>query len=265
MSVKTKQKLLSLVMAFALGLTLFVAPAPAHAAIDMITLADSNNFTILGDIDDEFYGIQVVGLDGTTWMTEDITDPENIEWTSSDIDVVGLIDGMSTTDTLSGVDTVDIKLLGSGQAYVTATYDGKTVSAVVVVESGSVSSNVASIEVQLIGTTPATTFTESSLTVPLNALSWLVDQSKTLQNDPSALTALSYALDQQHYSGWAASNLVVFSGGSYVSQIGLDANSWTDGWQYKVIRGVNTIVPDFAASVFKLEAGDKVIWEYKAF
>lgn len=268
---KAKQKFLSLFMMLALGLTFFVAPAPANAAIDMITLDNSDHFTILENANIDVPNIKVRGLDGTTWAKEDILDPGNIEWISTNLNVVGLIDiNDDAVATLSGTDTVAIRTIGAGQAYVTAQYKGKTVNSVVVVESGSTTSSVSNISIQ-VDFPSATDISLSSQTVPLTDLTvypvGLTDVSKVLKKDASALHALTYALIQTYGNTWVntTGNLNISSGGSYVSKIGSDANSWTQGWQYKVIRNSVTIVPDYAASVFKLEPGDTVIWEYKAF
>ncbi|AFQ42625.1 hypothetical protein [Desulfosporosinus meridiei] len=263
---KTKQKILGLVMSMALGLTFFVAPAPAAAATDMLTLANSDHFTILGEVDDEVSNIQVVGLDGTTWMTEEIADPENIEWTTSDSSVVKFLDGTTEVATIDDTDTVKIKLLDEGRAYVTAHYDSMEISAYVVVETdGSATPSISGISVVVDAPGTANDFTATNQTVYLADLSWLTDDSKTLQKNSSALHALAMA-GNTNYSDpdWAENNLTVFSGGSYVYGIGSDFASGTDGWQYHVVHSNSTTdVPAYAASVYELTSGDTVVWEYK--
>jgi len=263
---KTKQKFLGLFMTLALGLTFFVAPAPAKAATDMLTLANSDHFTILGEVNDEVADIQVVGLDGTTWMTEEITDPENIEWTTSDPAVVMFLDGTTPVSSIDETDTVKIKLLDEGRAYVTAHYDSMEVSAYVVVETdGSATSSVSNISVYVDAPGIDNDFYVINQTVNLTDLDWLTDQSKTLQKNSSALHALAMAGNENFGDpDWAENYLSVYSGGSYVAGIGTDFASGTEGWQYTIVEADNDIiVPDYAASVYQLQPGDSVVWEYK--
>ncbi|EHQ90800.1 DUF4430 domain-containing protein [Desulfosporosinus youngiae] len=263
---KTKQKFLGLVMSLALGLTFFVAPAPAKAATDMLTLADSEHFTILGEVNDEVADIQVLGLDGTTWMTEEITDPENIEWTTSDSSVVKFLDGSTPVATIDETDTVKIRLLTEGRAYVTAHYDNMEVSAYVVVETdGSPTVSVSDISVYVDAPGTVNDFYVINETVNLTDLDWMLDNGKTLKKDSSALHGLAMA-GNEYYSDpdWAENNLTVFSGGSYVAGIGADFASGTEGWMYTIVDVNNNIIePDFAASVYELQSGDSVVWEYK--
>lgn len=263
---KTKQKILGLVMSMALGLTFFVAPAPVAAATDMLTLANSDHFTILGEVDDEVSNIQVVGLDGTTWMTEEIADPEEISWTTSDSSVVKFLDGTTPVATIDDTDTVKIKLLDEGRAYVTAHYDSMEISAYVVVETdGSPTPSISGISVQVDAPGTANDFTVTNQTVYLTDLTdWQVDDAKTLKKNSSALHALAEA-GNYYYSDpdWAENNLTIFSGGSYVYGIGTDFASDTEGWQYHVVHSDSTTdVPAYAASVYELQSGDTVVWEY---
>ncbi|EHQ90801.1 DUF4430 domain-containing protein [Desulfosporosinus youngiae] len=264
---KTKQKILSLFMMLILGLTFFVAPAPAKAATDMLTLADSEHFTILGEVNDEVADIQVLGLDGTTWMTEEISDPENIEWTTSDASVVKFLDGSTPVATIDETDTVKIRLLAEGRAYVTAHYDSMEVSAYVVVETkGLPTASVSDISVYVDAPGTVNDFYVINETVNLSDLDWLLDQSQTLQLNCSALHALAMA-GNEYYSDpdWAENNLTVFNGGGYVAGIGTDFASGLEGWVYTIVDVNNNIIePDYPAASYELQPGDSVVWEYKS-
>ncbi|AFQ42624.1 DUF4430 domain-containing protein [Desulfosporosinus meridiei] len=263
---KIKQKFLGLAMTLTLGLTFFVAPAPAEAAMDTLTFADSEHFNILGEIDDEVTNIQVVGLDGTTGMTEEIADPENIQWTTSDSSVVKFLDGTTEVATIDDTDTVKIKLLDEGRAYITVHYDAMEISAYVVVESDSAATpSISGISVQVDAPGTANDLSVTNQTVYLTDLAWLADQYNTLQKNCSALHALAMA-GNTHYSDpdWAENNLTLFNGGGYVYGIGSDFDSGVEGWQYYVVHSNSSMdVPDYPASRYELQSGDTVVWEYK--
>lgn len=265
---KIRQKLLGVAMILALTLTFFVAPALAEAATDMLTFADAEHFNIFGEADDQVSGIQVVGLDGTTWMTEEIADPENIEWTTSDPSVVKFSEGTMLVSTMSGTDTVDIRLLDEGRAYVTAHYEAMEVSAYVVVESdGAATPSISGISVVVDAPGTANDISVTNQTVYLTDMDWMANQYNTLQKNCSALHALAMALNTSYADpDWAENNLTVFYGGSYVYGIGTDFASGMEGWVYHIVQSDSSVVyPSLAASLYQLQSGDTVVWEYKSF
>ncbi|GEM_PF-2292931 len=257
---------------------------PVMAAVDypMITLEDSEDFTVVGEIDDS-ESMTVLGLDDNFQTHPLGSDEQYVTWTTSDEDVVLFDDGSDYIDTIYETDTVDVVLVGEGTSIITATYDTPnanpvTVTSYVVVEGSTVTSSISGIDVAVEGfNTPE--FTLNSLTVPLFSL---VDAGITdndddvLKNTPSVLHAFLYALEIQNSDettstpiedfdwDWVIDNVDITSEGSYVSAVGADNGNinFSRGWQYGIDSLDPNNRPDHAASVQPLSTGNEIYWGF---
>ncbi|SHJ87477.1 DUF4430 domain-containing protein [Paramaledivibacter caminithermalis] len=277
------KKVLSMLMVTVMILTVLAVPAFADdgcTTYPYVTLDDSNDFTIVGDVSNT-QTIKAVGLD-SSWSKHDFTaiEKQYLTWTTSDSEVVKFVSGPTTVTSKTGVDQVTIKTMGQGTATVTVTYDTPddapvTVTSYVVVEGSTVTNSVSEVNIVVDGVS-SDDFTMTFNTVPLFDLSdagICTNDNDVLKKTPSAIHALLYALEI-YYSdettstainnfdwNWVKKNVTIESEGSYVSRISNDTNDYSNGWQFEV----NSSAPNHAASVIPLSDNDGVTWKFKQF
>lgn len=285
-----KRTKISISLLIVMVMTLMLA-IPTFAATDypMITLADSADFTVVGEIDDT-EEMTVLGLD-EDFITHPLgADEQYVTWTTSDDDVVLFDDGVGEVDEIVGSDTAEVVLKEQGTAVVTATYDTPTAppvtvtSYIVVEDPNATPSPVTDIEVEVdfsvgaedVNGTPLTDINEEYDEVPYFSLEAIYgtsfDDANVLKKDVTALHAFLYALEIEFSTenentpignfnwDWVSANVDISSQGAYVSAVGTDdsATDWSRGWQFTV----NTVDPGQAASVAPLSNGDNVTWGF---
>ncbi|SFG56882.1 protein of unknown function [Desulfotomaculum arcticum] len=268
------KKLLTLVIAFTLAFSLQAMPVFADDQdIVMLTLDDSKDFTVVGAADYK-EGMKVVGLD-SSYQKLTIQNQAGISWFTSDAAVAKFLDEDEEEQTsITGTDTVTVLLTGPGRATITATFNGMTIDSNVMVEETTQDPDAENIDVQVVGI-DSESFTFNDLDVDLFSLKDDVfgsgfDDADVLKEDATALHALLYALELKYDPDegepwdwdWVAgnTNVVISSEGSYVEKIEDDVNDGTTGWQYTV----NNQDPGYAGSIYELNDGDSVVWEYTA-
>ncbi|MCL6610366.1 MAG: hypothetical protein K6T66_02360 [Peptococcaceae bacterium] len=270
----------TLLMAFLLALM----AVPAFAGADTypyLTFEDSQDFTVVAPRI-SYEVIRAVGLDAN-FVKHDISDPENITWTTSNQNVAFII---------PVEDTVYVVCLNEGTATVTASYTCAdntviTCSSNVVVERRSNPVNMVNNvsvtikEIPPLGNPPNFDISRSSqdnpadpINVPLFSLTSIwpgIDDDDVLTKDPTALHALLYTLevelDDDNYLwgeqgwdwDWVPNNVTLQFEGSYVYQIGAHQSGWPTGWKFKV----NDTEYDIASSIVKINSGDKKVdWAF---
>ncbi|SKC45893.1 hypothetical protein [Maledivibacter halophilus] len=239
-----------------------------------ITLADSNHFTIVKQGTGATEIVQAVGLD-SSYIKHGFTNEEEayLKWTTSDSSVVKFVKGRKTVSLLEGESQVTLKTVGTGSAVITVTYDTPddnpvSVTSYVVVEGTSYTGDVTNISVkaQANGTTYCD---QTGLTVEEFSLETIFgssfDDSDVLQNSPSGIHALLFALelekdpdgctsisDSNWDWDWVSANVELDSQGSYLLKIGNDYY-----WEYYL----NNQYGEHASSAVQLDDYDSVRFE----
>lgn len=273
---KNLSRVFSMLLVFTLAFSL-MGPQIFAATITGVTFDDPADFAIVRTAG-ATESIKAVALTGTgtpgdPYGKQDIVDAANVSWTSTNTGIVKFLSGGSEVNSISGTDTVTIKVVGAGRANVVASYAGYTVHSVV---DSSTDSNTLSTGIDLEVKGKVTDhFTINDMDVQLFSLKAIFgpsyNDSSVLQNKVTALHALLYGLERYYdpdYSGgvevtdvhdpawdwdWVSTNVMINYGGAYVYKIGADIN-W---WVYKV----NGSSPAYGASQYVLSNNAVVYWE----
>ncbi|WP_432402876.1 hypothetical protein [Wukongibacter sp. M2B1] len=272
------RKALSMLLVTAMMLAMLSVPAFADdgcTTYPYITMDNSDDFTIVKQGTSSTEYVKAVGLDAS-YVKNDFTSLEDdyITWTTSDSSVVKFYnDYYQEVNSITGKDTVTLKMKGIGAATVTITYNPPddspiSVTSYVVVEGTTYTGDATGISVE--AATDSTTYcSQTNLTVEEFSLDDIFgssfDDDDVLKNSPSAIHALLYALELENDSDgctdvddanwdwdWVSANVQLDSEGSYVQKIGDD---WY--WQYKL----NGVEVQNASSATALENGDDVGFE----
>ncbi len=233
-------------------------------SIDDITFDNGTMFSVGLGINEEFT-YTAKGLEGGSKV--DISDPQNISWTTSNSSVVDFVG--STTG-----ETVTVEAKSAGKAVITATYNGMSVESNVFTANGYSYDYVQNISMQVIGET-TDNFT---INIPfLNNFSLKdvfgssYNDSGILKDEVTAMHALLYALEVYYDTegltdgwDWVSANVEVGYNGAFVSKIGADSNYGMTGWMYKIKPSgeTNWELPMISASQYVLGNGDQEKWGF---
>lgn len=266
---KNLSKVLSLVLVLAFAFSLMALQVSA-GTITAITFDDPADFAIVRTVG-ATESIKVMGISGGSKVN--IADVANISWTSTNTSIVKFLSGGVEVNSISGTDTVTIKVVGTGRANVVAAYGGYTVPSVV---DSSTDSNTLATGIKLEVEGKSTDhFTINNMNVPLFSLKAVFGpsyaDSGVLQNKVTALHALLYGLERHYdpdYSGgvevtdvnspawdwdWVSANVIVNYGGAYVFKVGTDVNWW--------VYQVNGVSPSYGASQYVLPNNAFEYWK----
>lgn len=241
------KKGLSMLLVVFMMVTVLAVPAFADdgcTTYPYITMENGNDFTIVKQGTGATEYIKVVGLD-SGYVKHGFThvEKEYLTWKTSDQNVVKFKKGRKTVSTLEDTDQVIIKTMGTGSATITITYDTPddnpvSVTCYVVVEGTTYTGDVTGISVE--AKVDNTIYcSQSNLTIEKFDLKAIFgqnfDDSDVLQNSPSGIHALLYALELQNDPDgctdvddanwdwdWVSANVQLDSQGSYVLKIGND-------------------------------------------
>ncbi len=253
------------------------------ATYQFISFTDSNDFTIVKQDTGITENISVVG-----YKADYTSEPVNATWTTSNSNVAKfLVNGQEVVSATGS--NVTVKLVGVGEAVITATYDSLTVPSNIVVEDkNAVPKNVvpSDIVVNVDGIdAPDTIFNGNNGLITCFDIADVVNtkgqgSADVLTKDVTALHALLYALEVENDDDnvvdmtdpawdwdWVTpSRVTVSSEGTYVEKIAGDDGytGYPNGWQFKV-GGVNGTSPEKAASILKLEDNKSTAWKFTTY
>lgn len=264
------KKLITPVLAASLAFGGFAMSASAQEAITGITLDDGKDFTVVKQVG-QSEDLMIKGLT-SSWQKVALPDTAEVIFESSNLDVAEV--------EYDGCEAI-VNLLGEGEATITATYDGKTVTSNIVVEGANETNKVSNITVEVDENKDGIIQDNEKYIkggdIELFSLKELgmsdADVADVLKKDPTALHALLNGLEIKNdeegisdgydyvKSEIEKGNIVIKSEGSYIEVLLGEKNSYTKGWQYKI----NDNKLKKTASIYKLKEGDTVKFEFRKF
>ncbi|WFD10706.1 DUF4430 domain-containing protein [Tepidibacter hydrothermalis] len=267
------KKFITPVLAASLAFGGFAISANAQDNIANLTLDDGRDFSVVNEIG-HVEEIRAIGA-SADWQTKiEIPDTENIKWTTSDDKIA---------EVMGAGDIAYVNLVGEGEATITVTYNKKTVTSKIVVErKGEAKNKIANITVGVDENQDGMIQDNEKYIkggeIELFSLKDELgmsdaDVADVLKKDPTALHALLQALEIQNDEEGISDGydyvkeqikegkLSIESEGSYIRVLLGTENNYTKGWQYKI----NDKKQDRTASIYKLNEGDTVKFEFSKF
>ncbi|QZY55694.1 DUF4430 domain-containing protein [Crassaminicella profunda] len=271
------KKVFSLMLVLTLVLGLAGVQAFAAGGIEDITFNDANKFTIGTEVGELIeYTVKGLEVNDGSYTKVEISDPQNIHWTTSNAAVVDF-DGSA-----SGA-AVTVEAIEEGTATITATYNGMSVESHVTVSPKSSTATVKNVNMKVIF--PGKDKLQNPSQVSDNELLDSIDvtipeltnfslkdiygssynDSAVMQDKVTAMHAFLYALEEKcdpegHTDGWdwVRENVTVGYSGNFVSKVGVYENFGMTGWMYKV----NNVLPMVGAAQYELKNGDQEKWGF---
>ncbi|MCT4621790.1 MAG: DUF4430 domain-containing protein [Marinisporobacter sp.] len=271
------KKVFSLMLVLTLVLGLAGVQAFAAGGIEDITFNDANKFTVSVRAGQQI-SYEVKGLvknAAGNYEKIDITDAQNIHWTTSNSSIVRL-------GSTSGK-TAIVRAGRQGKATITATYNGMSIESHVTVMPKTSTATVKNVNMKVIF--PSKDKLQNPSQVSDNELLDNIDvtipqltnfslkdiygqgynDSAVMKDKVTAMHAFLYALEEKcdpegHTDGWdwVRENVTVGYSGNFVSKVGVYENFGMTGWMYKV----NNVLPMVGAAQYELKDGNQEKWAF---